>query len=166
MTVRPRRLSVPPHVAWPALVVLLLLMSVAVSVAAVVAANSDGGADAVEGYYAKAASYDRLAAAQRASDALGWSLAVTAEAGPAPTLRTAVLVVRDGDGAPVEGLAGTVEVTRPQRNAPLLRVPLAPAGPGRYVAAFPFDGAGLYGLALDAGRGTDRYLTTARLTVR
>lgn len=35
---------IPPHVAWPAFVVLLLLLSVGVSMAALWAANSDGGA--------------------------------------------------------------------------------------------------------------------------
>lgn len=36
--------TVPPHIAWPAFVVFLLLLSVFVSFAALWAANSDGGA--------------------------------------------------------------------------------------------------------------------------
>ena len=40
---------VPPHVAWPAFVVLLLLMSITAAVVTVIAANSDGGAQVVEG---------------------------------------------------------------------------------------------------------------------
>lgn len=36
--------TVPPHIAWPALVIFLLLLSVGVSFAALWAANSDGGA--------------------------------------------------------------------------------------------------------------------------
>ena len=39
---------VPPHVAWPAFVVLLLAVSVAAAVATVIAARSDGGARLVE----------------------------------------------------------------------------------------------------------------------
>jgi hypothetical protein len=41
---------VPPHIAWPLFVALLLAMSVGLGVTAVVAANSDGGAQLVDGY--------------------------------------------------------------------------------------------------------------------
>ena len=46
----PAREWIPPHVAWPAFVILLLAMSVGLGVTAVVAANSDGGARLVEEY--------------------------------------------------------------------------------------------------------------------
>ena len=36
--------TIPPHIAWPAFVIFLLLLSVFVSFAALWAANSDGGA--------------------------------------------------------------------------------------------------------------------------
>ena len=39
---------VPPHVAWPLFVVLLLLMSVGAAVVTVLAAHSDGGVQIVE----------------------------------------------------------------------------------------------------------------------
>jgi len=46
---RPRREPlVPPHVAWPLFVVLLLSMSVGMAVFTAVMANSDGGAQLVE----------------------------------------------------------------------------------------------------------------------
>lgn len=40
---------IPPHVAWPMAVVLLLLMSLATVTVTVIAAKSDGGVDLVEG---------------------------------------------------------------------------------------------------------------------
>ncbi len=40
---------VPPHIAWPAFVVFLLLLSVAAAVGTVIAANSDGGVQVIEG---------------------------------------------------------------------------------------------------------------------
>jgi hypothetical protein len=39
---------VPPHVAWPALIVLLLAMSISAAVITVFAARSDGGVRLVE----------------------------------------------------------------------------------------------------------------------
>ena len=39
-----RRYVVPPHIAWPAFVVLLLLIGIGSAFAALWAANSDGGA--------------------------------------------------------------------------------------------------------------------------
>ena len=39
----------PPHVAWPLFIVLLLTMSVAAAAVTVIAAYSDGGAQIVEG---------------------------------------------------------------------------------------------------------------------
>ena len=40
---------IPPHVGWPLLVVALLLMSITAAVVTVIAANSDGGAQVIEG---------------------------------------------------------------------------------------------------------------------
>lgn len=39
---------VPPHIAWPAFVVLLLAMSIAAAVGTLIAARSDGGARLIE----------------------------------------------------------------------------------------------------------------------
>lgn len=45
----PRPALVPPHVAWPLFVVALLLMSVGAAAVTFWAAQSDGGAQVVEG---------------------------------------------------------------------------------------------------------------------
>lgn len=45
-----RRPFLPPHVAWPLFVVLLLAMSIGAAVYTFVVAQSDGGARVVEGY--------------------------------------------------------------------------------------------------------------------
>ena len=39
---------VPPHIAWPAFIVLLLAISISMAVATMIAARSDGGARIVE----------------------------------------------------------------------------------------------------------------------
>ena len=44
-----RRALVPPHIAWPLFIVLLLLMSVGAAAVTFWAAKSDGGAQVVEG---------------------------------------------------------------------------------------------------------------------
>ena len=43
---------IPPHIAWPLFVVLLLAMSVAAAITTAVLSQSDGGAQVVDGYQA------------------------------------------------------------------------------------------------------------------
>lgn len=158
---------VPPHVAWPAFVVLLLLMSVGVSLWAVFAARSDGGAEVVERPYTAGSDLDTLASLQRTSRALGWTVtAATAPDRAQPNIRTVALSVTDGTGAAVPGLSGTATVTRPQRAAPIATLPVVPDGTD-YRVVVPFVGAGLYDVAVDLRRpdGT-RLLDGVRLTLQ
>ncbi len=163
-----RRPLVPPHIAWPAAIVGLLLTSVGVSAAVVVASRSDGGAEVVDRPYTDGSDLDTLAAARRASRALGWTLAARAADADASEsrTRTVALTVADGSGAGVSGLRGTATVSRPQRAGALATLPVVPTADG-YRVVVPFAGAGLYDLAVDLRHadGT-RLLDAARLTLR
>lgn len=159
--------------AWPAAIVALLLTSVGVSTAVVLAARSDGGAEVVERPYTDGSDLDTLAAARRASHALGWSIAATAvtpddgEVGKEARTRTVRLAVADPTGRPVRGLRGTVTVSRPQRAAPLATLPLTPDGADAFRVAVPFVGDGLYDLAVDVRRADGaRLLGDTRLSLR
>lgn len=45
------KLHIPPHIAWPLFVVLLLLFGVGSAFSILYAAHTDGGAQVVESYY-------------------------------------------------------------------------------------------------------------------
>jgi len=156
---------VPPHIAWPAFVIALLLLGIGSAFEALFAARSDGGAKIVENYYDEALGYDQTRAAQAASDVLGWSAGVTVgtcEGGLCPV----EVVVSDQTGAPVNDLVGVVRASRPQEATAAARLPLSPSGtPGVYRQMMPVSAAGLWDFAIDAQRGDDRFLTTARVEV-
>lgn len=153
---------VPPHIAWPAFVVALLLLGIGSAFEAFFAARSDGGAQVVEDYYHEALSFDETRAARAASDALGWTAEVSVgdcEGGLCPV----EIAVRDRDGAVVEGLAGIVRASRPQDAAATVRLPLSPSEtPGVYRQLMPVSAAGLWDFAIEAQRGDARFLTTVR----
>lgn len=165
----PRRPLVPPHVAWPAAIVGLLLTSVGVSATVVVASRSDGGAEVVERPYTDGSDLDTLAAARLSSDALGWTLGATSRPTPdAPDARTRTVALRITDAAdvPVEGLRGRATLARPQRAAPLATVPVATAADS-YRVVVPFVGAGLYDVSVDLRRaGGERLIATTRVTLQ
>ncbi len=162
----PRRPLVPPHVAWPAAIVGLLLTSVGVSATVVVASRSDGGAEVVERPYTHGSDLDTLAAARLSSDALGWTLGATSRPTPDARTRTVALRITNAAGVPVEGLRGRATLARPQRAAPLAIVPVATAADS-YRVVVPFVGAGLYDVSVDLRRaGGERLIATTRVTLQ
>ena len=108
---------------------LLVANVVAMVVLAVLA--SHGAAQVIPDYYAKATHYDDELASSAASQALGWSLAVSV-AGAA--IEATVI---DAAGAPITGAA--VRVTGYQRAhaSEIVDLALAPSGEGRYRGALP-----------------------------
>jgi len=127
------------NIAWPSVIVLPLLSSVAMMAAVLVAARSDGGAQVVDDYYNRAVAWDSLAALSNASAARGWSVDLDVDADG-----SASLSVTDSVGASVTGLAGTVRVRRPQ---------LAEAV-GEHAIQSVADQPGVYVFDVDAtGRG-------------
>jgi nitrogen fixation protein FixH len=155
---------VPPHIAWPAFVVALLLLGIGSAFEALFAARSDGGAQIVEDYYDAALGFEDEQAARAASAALGWAADV--EVGVCENGLCAVeLTVRDRAGAPVTGLAGVLTTSRPQEAGTAAKIPLAPkeGAPGVYRQLVPLAAAGLWDFSIDARRGDERFLTTTRL---
>jgi nitrogen fixation protein FixH len=155
----------PPHIGWPLMIVALLGLGVASAVATLFAARSDGGAQVIENYYEKAAHWDDQAAAQAASDALGWEADVRVLAPETqPRLRPVQVTIRAADGAPVAGLTGTIRAARPHLAVAVAEIPLVPVAdaPGVYRQQLPIAQAGLWDFHITAARGSDRFLATVR----
>ena len=111
--------------------------------------------------------WDELAAARRASAALGWNAALTLSPPETDTARVILLTVKDRTGTPVEGLTGIVRAGRPHRADALEERSFAATEvPGAYRLVLPLDGFGLWDFEVEARRGDDLFLTTIRKEIR
>jgi len=159
------RLNVPPHIAWPLFVVVLLLSGIGGAFAVLIAAKSDGGVQIVENYYEKAARWDDTAAQRAASDALGWKIEVRIEPfDSSKALQPVELFISDRTGEPVTDLTGTIRAFRPQRVPAGAEIPLHGDvdRPGVYRQLMPLDGAGYWDFEILARRDTIRFETRLR----
>ncbi len=159
------KLQLPPHIAWPLFVVLLMLTGIGTTFALLFASKSDGGAQVVENYYQKATTWDTYASERAASAALGWKAEVSVlPPDDASTLRPVEVLFQDRDGAPLTGLTGIIRALRPQQARAVAEVPLAPAAdkPGAYRMLMPVYGAGLWDFEIAARRDTLLFQTTLR----
>ncbi|MDX1547553.1 MAG: FixH family protein [Rhodothermales bacterium] len=160
------RPAIPPRLFWPGFIVSLLIMSITAVALTIVAATSDGGVQVVENYYEQAAAWDSTQARRAASDALGWQATLHMEPAGTEGLRAVVVSVRDAEGRPVDGLAGTVTARRPHRSAAVATVPLVEsATPGVYRQALPVAAPGLWDFEVAAARAEDRFQAAIRTDV-
>lgn len=155
---------IPPHIGWPMAIVGLLSLSVIASLVTVYASRSDGGAQVIEDYYHKAATWDSTHALQTASDALGWQVDATAE--PAQdTARVIRLHILNKDGEPVTGLQGTINAFRPQQAQRVDQSALTETAPGLYQQQLSMLQTGLWDIELNATHDGTPFLKRIRLEV-
>lgn len=153
--------GIPPHIAWPASIVALLVLGMGWSFSVVIASRYDGGAQVVDNYYEKAIAWDETAALQKQSDALGWTADITLRNGSEGQLE---VVIRDAAGQAVSGLTGTVKGFRPQRTGARMEVALvaAPGDATVYRMTLPKLEHGLWDFEITALRNDDRFATVIR----
>ena len=152
---------IPPHIAWPLLIVGFLALGITWSLGVVVASQSDGGAAVIDNYYEKAVAWDEEAALRAKSNAQGWLVDIDRLIGDPPSL---VITILSPSGEPVTGLTGTVQTLRPQKSTPIKQVPLTESStnPGQYLIPFSESAPGLWDFALDARKDTFLVYTTIR----
>jgi nitrogen fixation protein FixH len=144
---------------WPWIIAGALALHVAASLIVVAVATSDPSYAVEEDYYRKAESWDRSRAAQRASDALGWSLAAAVTPPSAPGGQPVLEVrVADAAGGPVEGATVAVECFHNVRSDDRIRAPLQEAGGGVYRAALPMRRDGRWELRFTVDRGGEHFV--------
>ncbi|MEM1271523.1 MAG: FixH family protein, partial [Bacteroidota bacterium] len=64
--------SLPPHIAWPGLVVFILLIGIGGGMSILYYAQTDGGPQIVEDYYTQAADWNDTMRVQASTLRLGW----------------------------------------------------------------------------------------------
>ncbi len=143
---------------WPLLVVALLGVQIVLCMAALYYATSDKSFAVEPDAYQKALAWDDQVAAQKASDELGWTLALTATEPDAMKQRYVVITLADSDNQPIEGaqIAGTTlhptEASRPRA------LEFTEIAPGQYRAPARMKQDGKWLFDLRAERGEDVFL--------
>jgi len=151
-----RRLLDKPEWAWPAFVVLLLCSSPVLMFGVIRAARSDGGAQVVDAYYSKAIAWDSIATARDRIRRANWTTRLEFEDD------RGLLVVSDSLGAPVAGLRGRVDVSRPQTSDVLLADTLTVIADGRYAFELPARASGLWDFRFELLHREDLHLVDVR----
>jgi nitrogen fixation protein FixH len=155
---------------WPLYLGGLLGMSIIAQGVLVYVATRPDAPRPVKDYYQRSLAWDVDQAVEDASRQLGWTVRYEVPSGPQYTPgmpRPVDVHVRDADGAPVTGLAGSVFAARPadgrmDRSGELTALPHAP---GRYRTLLPFARGGLWELRLDARADRMRFVHRARVTI-
>ena len=155
---------IPAIIAWPLVIVLLLLSNVAIAVGTLIVANQKGGVQVVPDYYAKAVAWDSLTTIQNDAAALGWAVTLKADRSSS-TVTTSIV---DRDGIPLSNLAAVVSVSRPQAARPIGTFELkATESAGVYLGSLiPYGGHGLYDFSITATKDELFFVDTARLDVK
>ena len=156
---------IPPHIAWPATIIGLLLLGMVWSFGVVAASLVDGGAQVVDNYYARAITWDKDAEVRKKSDALMWDISIELISSDDRESPHAVNIsIQDRHGEPVSDLVGTVRVFRPHQadvvTAPELTP--VPGTPGVYNQPLPMAGPGLWDFDIDAYRDTLHFVKKVR----
>ncbi len=148
---------------WPALVVALLAGHLTLMLAAYLLATSNPSFSVEPDYYDKAQNWDREAALRRASQRLGWKLALSVLPGePKPGWRVVQCRLSDADGRPIVGAVVEVVAFHHARGSQRLHAVLSDQGDGRYTTALQLARPGLWEFRLRAARGDDVFVQTRR----
>ncbi|MHB8916303.1 MAG: FixH family protein [Thiobacillus sp.] len=141
-------------VAWCSLILLMLGGSVGMWIYAAVLAVSDPSMAVVPDYHEKALQWDKHLAVERATHALGWTIAyVPGPATDSSGQRTLTIFVRDREAQAVSGASGHLRLYHHARAGAAVTVSLSESEPGTYVCqvAMPRNGFWQMELALDRG---------------
>lgn len=156
------RISLPPHIAWPAFVISILLMGMVTTLYTVYLANQSPP-QVVENYYEKALNWDSEQAVVAASQALGWDLQLAiVPSRTGATERTIKVTLLDAAGQPITNLEGTVRARRPDQIGILAETALTVRPDGSYEAHLPLAQRGLWDLEVVAQRDNERFVQTVR----
>ncbi len=108
--------------------------------------------------------YNRELAAVAKQAALGWTASLETPRTSGAAARIA-FDIRDRDGAPVTGLDVELRLWRPVGSEADLRLHLAEAAPGRYVAPVTLPHPGQWQADVVAARGDDEFVLGQRIIV-
>lgn len=115
-----------------------------------------------EGHYEKGLEYNRVLAAERRQDALGWSVYTDFRPNGGNSGRL-VVSARDRRGTPLRGAAVTARLIRPTQSGYDREITLAPAGVGSYEAEVDLPLKGQWDIQTRIEHRSDTYLSVERI---
>ncbi|MCW3476762.1 FixH family protein [Limobrevibacterium gyesilva] len=115
---------------------------------------------AADDVFDRSNAYDKVLAASQRQAALGWSLAVSVEAG------RPVVLLTGREGQPLEGARLSATARRPLGAETTSHVVFRATAPGRYVAEAPLAEPGQWDLLIAAASGQQTLRSTHRVVVR
>ena len=151
---------------WPWAIAAFLTFDVVLAIVLLNVATGDPATAVETNYYEKGLNWDASQAAQRASDALGWSsdLRVVAAPGDGRTHRV-VIRLTDAHDVAVDNAAVAIECFANARAGNRLAVRCRAEGAGVYVADINATHGGIWEFRLRAERGDDVFLSTSRTSL-
>ena len=159
-------MTIPKGAFWPAMVVGLLLMNVAVVGVTVVLATRDPSFAVEANYYDKAVAWDDYARRQVASEALGWTaVAMVSRDEAAPGQRAVCITLHDAQGAPVEGALVEAVVFHNARAGDREFLRLSETGAGLYEGTARRRRDGVWVVEVTARRAGDEFFAETRAEV-
>lgn len=115
-----------------------------------------------EGHYVKGLAYNRVLEAERAEQALGWT--VTTEYSSTGVRRGLVAArVQDAAGAPLDGATVTARLVRPTQAGHDMDVALVSRGNGVYATEVELPLSGLWDIQTQIAHRSDIYRTAQRI---
>jgi nitrogen fixation protein FixH len=123
---------------------------------AAVIAVSDPSMAIVPDYHEKALQWDKHLELQRATNALGWTVAIVPfPADDSAGRRELTLFVRDRNAQPVSGAKGQLRLYHHVRAGSAVTVPLTESDPGSYVCLVTMARAGLWQMEITLDRAQE-----------
>lgn len=138
--------KVPAHILYPGIVLALLGLSITTCFRLVMASKSDLGPQVVANYYEDSLAWDSIQAKKRATEALGWTIALQFDGDTEGRV-----TITDGAHAPVEGVDASIELRRPQLADAVSSATLVPVAdaPGVYRFEHPTATPGFWDVVLE-----------------
>ncbi len=145
---------------WPIAIAAALVVHAGIWLLLAVLAVRDPSFAVEPDHYRRSLDWDAIAARERASRALGWSVAIETGA-LSPGGRRIACRLRDRDGNPVAGAAVEVTAFHHARGGDRFRAALAEEAPGLYAARMDVERPGIWEFRIAARRGGTEFAHVA-----
>ncbi len=157
----PSKSRAPGSYRWPLIVIAFLGVHVVLISVGVAIATHDPTFAVTPDYYDKALNWDKIQAAKRASEKLGWKLAIAPALKVQPNGERAVEIsLQDRNGHPVAGAQINITYFHHAHAMDRMKLTGTTAADGKLAVNVPMRWAGFYSFACTADSGGTNFTDT------
>lgn len=151
---------------WPALIIAMLGGQAILMLVMVYMATSDPSFAVEPDYYQKALHWDDMAARQRVSNQLGWSVAIAvSDQADLYKVRRLTCLLTDRNGEPIDGAEIEMLAFSHAQGSQRIHSVLEPAGAGRYHTDMRVVRPGLWEFRIAARHGDQQFIQTQTVKI-